>query len=354
VAKSAVDVISIAFDHTRKQLTEPFRWGQWWRLAVLGLATGEMSASGGCGSGWNRLGGGPKPNPAQSPVDLGKVLHSVDPALIVTLILVALGGALVLGVVWIYVSSISRFVLFESVLRKHCDTLSAGWRRWEDTGMNFFWWQLGFALVKLIVAAILFVPLLLPVLAVMRSHRHPGPELILAFLPMIAVFAFFSMVIQLITVLAKDFVVPLMAIDGMGVLEGWKRLLNMMAAEMGSYAGYIVMKVLLNIVAWIVFTILSIIAAMFVIFPAAILGVIVWIVFKGAGASLNAVTVTAIIIGAAIMIGILLCAIAFVSVPIAVFFPAYGMYFFAERFPALHGRLYPSANAPLAPPAVSG
>src|SRR5262249_31432578 len=116
-------------------------------------------------------------------------------------------GALVVWVVWIYFSSISRFVLFESVLRKHCDSISAGWQRWEDTGMNFFWWQLGFALLKMVVAAILFLPLLLPVLAVLRSHRHPGPELLLAFLPMVGVFVLFSLVMLLIAVLAKDFVV---------------------------------------------------------------------------------------------------------------------------------------------------
>ncbi len=342
MAKSAVDVISPAFEHARKQLTQPFRWAQWWRLAVLGLATGEMSATGGCGS-WNRFGGAPKPDASHSPVDIGKILHGVDPALIVTLLLIALGAALVLMVVWIYVASISRFVLFETVLRKYCDSISAGWRRADEPGMSFFWWQLGFAIVKIVVAGILFIPLLIPVLAVMRSHRHPGPEMLLAFLPMIAVFTMFSLVTLLITVLTKDFVVPLMAIDGMGVLAGWKRLLSMMAAEKASYAGYIAIKVLLTIVAAIVFTILSVIAAMFVLFPAAILGAIVWIALKGAGSGPSAFTITLAILVATAVIAILLCVIAMVSVPVAVFFPAYAIYFFAERYPALYSRLYPPA-----------
>jgi hypothetical protein len=350
VAKSAVDVISPAFEHTRKQLVEPFRWTQWWRLAVLGLATGEMSATGGCG-GWNRFGGTPKPDASHGPVDIGKVLHGIDPALIVTLLLVAIGAALVLMVVWIYVSSISRFVLFEAVLRKYCDSLSAGWRRAEDVGMNFFWWQLGFAIVKIVVAGILFIPLLIPVLAVMRSHRHPGPEMLLAFLPVIAVFAMFNFITLLITVLAKDFVVPLMAIDGMGVLAGWRRLLGMIAAEKARYAGYIAMKALLTIAAAIVFAILSFIAAMFVVVPAAILGVLVWIVLKGAGTGLNAFTITVAIFAVAAVIGILLCVIALVSVPVTVFFPAYAIYFFAERYPALSARLYsPTAPSPVTPP----
>jgi len=37
---------------------------------------------------------------------------------------------------------------------------------------------------------------------------------------------------------------------------------------------------------------------------------------------------------------VLLYVIALVCVPVAVFFPAYAMYFFAECYPALHGADY--------------
>jgi hypothetical protein len=35
-----------------------------------------------------------------------------------------------------------------------------------------------------------------------------------------------------------------------------------------------------------------------------------------------------------------------VCVPVAVFFPAYAMYFFAERYPALYAVLYPPSPTP--------
>ncbi len=356
MAKSAVDVISTAFEHTRKQLAEPFRLGQWARLALLALATGELSSGGGCSNGWSRLSGLAKaPNPSQNFIDPKDVLRGIDPALIGTLLVVAMLGGLVLMLVWIYVSSISRFILFESVLQKRCDSLSAGWQRWQGRGLSYFWWQLALAIVGVGVAAVLFLPLLLPVLASMRNHEHPGPGLILAFLPMILVFGIFGLIMLLIAVLAKDFVVPLMAVDGVGVMEGWRRLLGMMKAEKASYAGYCGMKIVLAIGASVVFGILSGIAALFVILPVGIAAGVVVIVGKGAGLGWNAFTITAAIVVGVIALAVLLYVIALVCVPIAVFFPAYAMYFFAERFPALHARLYPPAPPlPIPPPAPAG
>ena len=45
---SAVDAISPAIEHTKRQLLQPFRFGQWMRLAVVGLLAGELSSGGGC------------------------------------------------------------------------------------------------------------------------------------------------------------------------------------------------------------------------------------------------------------------------------------------------------------------
>lgn len=354
MAKSAVDVIGSAFEHTKQQLTQPFRFGQWTRLAVLALATGELSSGGGCNNTWGRLGSLAKPNHSQNFVDPTDLLRGINPPLIGSLVLLAVVSGLILMLIWIYVSSISRFILFESVLRKHSDSFGAGWNRWHSHGMSYFWWQLGLAILGLGVMAVLLVPLLLPLLAAMRAHQQPGPGILLAFLPMLLIFGIFSLVMLCIAVLAKDFVVPLMALEELGVLEGWRRLLDMMKAEKGSYAGYVGMKVVLAIGAGILFTILSTIAAMFVIIPAGIVAVVLVIAAKGAGLAWNPVTITAAIVAGTIVIVLMLCMIAFVNVPVAVFFPAYAMYFFGERFPALHARLYPAAQplprTPEAPP----
>jgi uncharacterized membrane protein YbaN (DUF454 family) len=47
-----------------------------------------------------------------------------------------------------------------------------------------------------------------------------------------------------------------------------------------------------------------------------------------------------------IALAILAYVVALACVPVAVFFPAYAMYFFAESYPALHARLYPAPPVP--------
>jgi hypothetical protein len=351
--KSAVDVISTAFAHAADQLAEPFRFGQWARLALLAMATGELSSGGGC----NGIASLPSKMPhtsqsfvSQNVVDPADVLRNIDPALIATLLLILIVGGLVLWLVYIYVASVTRFMLFEAVLQKNCGPLGEGWRRWQGPGMSYFGWQLGLGFVGLAVAGVLFFPLLIPLLAVLKSHREPGPELLLAFLPMAAVFMIVGLVMHLIAVLAKDFVVPIMALDGVGVIEGWRRFLAILKQSPGSHAGYIGMKVVLAIGASVIFGIAAAIAALFVILPAGIAVALVVIAGKGMGLVWNPFTITAaIVVGTIVLCGIVY-AIALACVPIAVFFPAYAMYFLAERYPVLHARLYPSYPPPSAPP----
>jgi hypothetical protein len=354
--KSAVDAIGPAFEHTRKQLFEPFRFGQWARLAVLALATGEMSSGSGCNSGYKVLSGLPSrfPAPSQNFAAPSDVLSrlGLDPAIIATLVVVAVVGFLVLGLVWLYVSSVSRFLLFESVLRRQCE-LSESWGKWQRQGFRYFGWQLALSIVGLGIAGVLLIPLLLSLLPTLRSHGPPGPGVFLAMLPMLLIFVVFGLIMALIGVLTKDFVVPLMAVDHVGVIEGWRRLLEMMKTQKVSYAGYVGMKIVLALGASIVFGIAAGIVAAIAMIPFFVLGVVVVLLGKGGGLTWNAGTITFAIVAGTIVLAVLLYVIALVCVPVAVFFPAYAMYFFAERYPALHALLYPAAPpAPLpnAPP----
>ena len=67
--------------------------------------------------------------------------------------------------------------------------------------------------------------------------------------------------------MTKDFVVPQMALEGIGAMEGWRRLWPMIQAEKGGYAGYVGMKIVLAIGAGIVIGIVSVILALVVAIP---------------------------------------------------------------------------------------
>jgi hypothetical protein len=147
-------------------------------------------------------------------------------------------------------------------------------------------------------------------------------------------------------VLTKDFVVPQMALEGIGAVEGWRRLWPMMQAEKGGYAVYVLMKIVLAIGAGIVIGIASVILALVVAVPTVGLGIVVALTGKTEGLTWNAYTITVAIVVGCVLFAAFFYLISLLSVPMIVFFPAYSIYFFAPRYRALSLVLYP-------PPPVS-
>lgn len=333
---SAVDTISLAIEHTKRQLFQPFRFGQWLRLAFVGLLAGEL------GSGGN---GASRFNPARQPGahgPIGDVFGKIDPAILGSLIAVIVVTGLILFFVMLYISSIMRFILFDGVLTRECH-IRDGWSRRQLAGWRLFLWNLGLMLVTFAAAVILIgVP---AAFAFARGwfnapRQHVGP-LILTGILVFGMFAIFLVALAVVHVFTKDFVVPQMALEGIGAIEGWRRLWAMIQMEMGGYAIYVGMKIVLAIIAAIAIGIASAIIAVVIAVPT--VGVVVAIVVAGksAGLTWNVFTITAAIVLGCVVLGIFFFLVSMISVPAIVFFPAYAMYFFAGRYPALNVALYP-------------
>jgi hypothetical protein len=157
----------------------------------------------------------------------------------------------------------------------------------------------------------------------------------------------FAVVAAVVFVLTKDFVVPQMALEGVGAFEGWRRLWAMMTAEKGDYAIYVVMKIVMAIVAAVVIAIVTAILAVFFVVPTVVLGLVGVVAGKSAGLTWNAGTITLAVVVGCILLFCFLYLVSLVSVPAIVFFPAYSIYFFAGRYPALSKALYPAAPVPV-------
>jgi hypothetical protein len=240
-------------------------------------------------------------------------------------------------------------MLFESVLKKRCD-LRGGWSRWQDQGLRYFWWQMGLTALGLAAAIIMFAPVLISMLHTLKAHQKPSPAVFLAILPFLFLFAIIAMVLALVAVLTKDFVIPQMALENIGVIESWRRLLRMLNGDKGGYAAYIGMKILLFIGASILFGIIGGIAAFVVVLPFAAVGVAAFVAGKAAGLHLTLSIILLIIAAGLIALTVVLYVMALVCVPLAVFFPAYAMYFLADRYPPLHAALFPAPPMPQSPP----
>jgi len=179
-----------------------------------------------------------------------------------------------------------------------------------------------------------------------EPSEHMGP-LVLGGILLFLVVVVFSVVAAVVFVLTKDFVVPQMALEGVGAFEGWRRLWAMMQAEKGDYAIYIVMKIVMAIVAAVVIGIVTLILGLFFVVPTAMLGVVGVLAGKSAGLTWNAGTITLAVVVGCILLFFFLYLVAVVSVPAIVFFPAYSIYFFAARYPALSAALYPAPQVPV-------
>ena len=350
---SAVDTIPLAFQHTRRQLVQPFRFGQWTRLAVVGLLAGEAGSSG-CNvpSGFNLpQQTGSSRHFLDSGFDSG--FASIDPAVYAGLIVILIVAGLVFGLLLMYVSSVVRFILFDSVLTRECH-IRDGWNSRQGPGWKYFLWQIAYALVT-VGGVVILLGIPAAIALALGWFTQPREHLLALVLGGITVFflvLIFSVTAAVVQVLTKDFVVPQMALEGIGAIEAWRRLWPMIQAEKVGYAAYIGMKIVLAIGAGIVISIVSLLLFVVLAIPTVGFGIVAVITGKTAGLTWNAYTITVAVVVGCILVAAFLYLMALIAVPVIVFFPAYSIYFFAPRYRPLSLILYPPPPQPPPPPLV--
>ncbi|MGB6431242.1 MAG: hypothetical protein WBF06_11695 [Candidatus Acidiferrales bacterium] len=330
---SAADAINPAFEHTKQQLLHPFRFAQWARLALVGFLAGELG-SGGCNfnSAVPNLHGKSQPFPGTAlPPEIANHFAAIA-ALIAGLAVIGLG----LTLLFLYIGSVMRFILFDSVVAKQCH-IREGWSRRRSHGRRLFVWQLWFLLATF-AALIILIGIPAACAWSMGWFTHPGDHVLPLVLGGIVVFSLFAallVALVVIQVFTKDFVVPQMALEDITAVEGWRRLWLLLKAEKGGYAGYIGMKIVLAIAASIVLGIATVILVLVLLIPVGGVGVIAVLGGKAAGLSWTVSTIALAVIAGCLALAILIFAIALINVPAIVFFPAYSIYFFAARYPPL-------------------
>lgn len=342
---SAVDSIGPAFQHTKQQIAQPFRMSQWARLAIVGFLAGELP-SGGCNTGFQ----GFQPpthtsSGTQNLIDLG--LRHTNPALYAGLIALLVVCGIVLWLLLLYVNSVMRFVLFDSIIRKRCQ-IRRDWGNRQTPGWRLFGFQLLFTAVTLAGVTILIgIPAAIGLAEgwLKQPKQHLAP-LILGGIVLFFLVLAFVVTVALIHVMTKDFVVPQMALENVSAFEAWRRLLPRLQGEKGGYAAYVGMKIVMDLGAAVVLGIVSTILILVLAIPLGGLGVLAVLLGKSGGLVWNAYTITAAVLAGVLAVALIVFLVSLISVPAIVFFPAYSIYFFAARYPALSNALYPPPPAP--------
>ena len=342
---SAVDAITPAFQHARQQLLQPFRASQWAKLGLVGLLAGEMSSSGGgCNPGTFQM--PTPPNHSQRFLEVG--LAGASPMVYASLIAVLIVAGVVLMVLFLYLSSVMRFVLFDSVVAKDC-RIRDSWSRRQGPGRRYFVWQ-----ILLFLAWVVGLTILVGIPAGfafavgwLRAPKDHVIPLILGGMVLFFVVLVFVVAQLVVHVMTKDFVVPQMALEEITAIEGWRRLWPQIMTEKGGYAAYIGMKIVMAIGAAIILGVVSAIVVLLFLIPVGGLGAVAVIAGMAAGLTWNLYTITLAVVVGSLAIVLMLYVISLISVPAVVFFPAYAIYFFAARYPALEALLHPSPPPPM-------
>jgi hypothetical protein len=345
---SAVDCVQPAIQHTRDQLFRPFRFGQWSRLALVGFLAAELHTTSCNFNGFNLPVSRPRRTEEFVSVPFPG-LH-LDPARIAQLaglIAAAIVLAAILFFIFLYLNSVFRFILFDSVIKKRC-SIGEGWSQWHRAGRRYFVWQLVFMITYFLALGVLIgVPLACAgLLGWFRDTGEHVARTALGVVVLIGLFLVFILVVAAVQLLSKDFLVPIMALEEVDFADGWSRLTALIRPEPGRFAIYLLLKIVLAIAAAILFGIISLIPILALVVPA------VLAVFAGykAGLGWNPATVSLAIIGGTVLFAVLLYIVALVNVPAVVFFPAFSIYFFASRYPRLDALLNPAPPAPVLPP----
>jgi len=332
---SATDSVGPALHHTKQQLFRPFRLGQWTRVALVGLFAGELSSGNGC----SRFHPPSTASSAHHHWGMG-IPHNWA---LLGPILVLLGFLIpVVVLIFMYLNSRMRFVLFDSIIAKHCE-VSRFWSQRGGPALQLFVWKLILAAIVL-GGTVLLIGVPLATTLSLGWIKTPRDHIIAIALTCVFVFLIFAAWIigaLVVHVFTKDFVVPQMALENISAFEGWRRLWRMLGSEKGPYAWYAVLKVAMTIVAGIAVSIVAAIVIVLLLIPFGGLGVISVMFGKAAGLGWDVFTITAAIVAASIFLLILFYVVSLISVPLIVFFPAYSIYFFASRYPQLAALLYP-------------
>jgi hypothetical protein len=317
MALHAVDDLGDAFAATRAFLL-PFDAGRWLRLAVVALFVGGVGGNV-PSSGLQIDGGTVDPGPVEPtlPDVGGQVLGLV---LLVVAVLLALG--LLVG----FVGSVMEFVLVASLREEEVHVRRYVREHWR-AGARLFGFRIALALLGVALVA-------LPVAALVFGTGGPaavdGPGrvfgLLLLLIPLVLLVA---LALSLVDGFTTFFVVPVMLLEGEGVLASWRRFYATLRAEWREYLVFVVLTFVLTLVAGTAVGVVVGLVALVVLGPLVLFGlagvVTAGVVGPGAIGAVSLPVLLAVGVLGLLAFLLVLVVAAVVQVPVVTYFRYYAL-----------------------------
>ncbi len=283
-----------------RDLLWPFQKGIWLRIALIALFIG-----------W---GGAGFPQPTWSsdsdfPSDAFPGFSAPDAlpdmaGLIIALIFLIIACALLL----MLIGSILQFV-FVDCIRTRNVRIREYFSPRAGKGVRLFLFQIGIAVLFLLLMAALFVPLILA-----GGFAFPTALSLILFLPVLILLAIIVGIIHLITI---DFVVPIMIRKDCGVIDGWKEFYGIISTQWMQGIIYLVVRFLAALGGGIVIILLTLFALAILAIPFAIIGLFLYAAMQMANTLLLILLIPYLIVAIPVVL--------LISVPFVTFFRTYSL-----------------------------
>jgi hypothetical protein len=313
----AIGALEEALNRTVKLLFHPVKAGFWLKLALVVLLANGLGGGGNSGNVGDSSGGG----------------GSLDAGIII-IIAVVIAVVIFIGLVLTYISSVYRFVLVKSLVKEDVK-LVGDFKEQAGNGLKLFFLQ-----IAVIVFFIVFFGggALIIFLLAKNRNIHLVAILVLGVIGFIAliVLMFASAILMW---LVTEFTVPIMYATGCSLVDGLKRVRDLIRHHFWQFAVYVLLKFALGLAATILLFVLSLIVFLIVFSIALILGVGAYLGLSAlggltAGPGVIVLAVLAVVAYIAVVI-VFSYLIMVATLPLHVFLRYYGLIFLQRIDPAL-------------------
>jgi len=230
---SVVDAFGRAWDGMVTRLFKPFSMGKWFALGFSAWLAGLME-----GGGMSFPGGGGSEEGEFYSIHLqlaewwGKYSEWI---VLGGIILVA--AVLALSVLFLWLSARGKFMFLRNTIDNTAN-VSEPWHAFKTPASSFFWWQIGFGILTLLVfAALAGAGFLLLWPAIQHDSWTPATIGMTAVL----IFLFAAVMLSVLTIqlFMTDFIVPLMMKHRMPACEAWAFFMPLLKHHLPQFTLYV-------------------------------------------------------------------------------------------------------------------
>ena len=321
------EIINSSWEWTRAVLFRPFRLKKWLLLCIIALMAAEFS---GCNMNFNL----PGKKARQEIVEPGEGILPAAGAseqagkLLWALPFIIAAGAVALAffllLLWLY----SRFTfIFLRAVARNDVSIKIPFQENRFVGNSFFKWNIS---VFIAVGGLIMIMVLLLMAGVflLQDAAIVVKALCAALWGLMLFFIILALI--LVNIIARDLVLPVMYKEKMGVMGGWRQVLNIVSSDKVGFIKYVLLKALLRIGAGIIAVVISVVVLLMLLIP---LGILAGLLFSVSLLMPLAVKVFYYIFlaGLAVLaLFILLFIMNIVLLPIPVFFRTFSLKFLAR------------------------